>query len=381
MSGDVEQVYFSDGLTDDIITDLSRISGLRVIARQSSFAYRGETVDIQKIGRDLQARYILEGSVRRSDDRVRVNAKLIDAAQGTNIWADRYDHTLKDVFELQDQVTQTIVTALAVRLTSEEERFLERTKTVNPDAYDQLLRGLDPLHRFTGEDNIRAREYFEQAIRIDPSYARAHANLALTYARDVVFAWTEQREQAILSALVAADRAEALDDTLTQTHFARSVVYLAQKNHEASAVSIRKAIQLEPNYADGYGMLAQALVQAGDLEEALSAIGKAKNLNPHYPFVYLGIEGHIYFLSGQYEQAVPILQEALDRNPIFIAARLNLIASYGQLGMADDAAWELEELLVVRPNYGLSVAREEALYRRPEDTERLIDGLGKAGLR
>jgi adenylate cyclase len=380
MSDDKEQEYFSDGLSEDLITDLSRVSGLRVIARQSSFAYKGEVVDVQEIGRDLKARYVLEGSVRRSADRVRINVQLIDTKEGTNIWANRYDHTLKDMFELQDEVTQTIVSALAVSLTLEEERFLDRTRTVNPDAYDLLLRGLEPLHRFTGEDNAVARSFFQQAISLDPDYARAHANLALTYARDVVFAWTEQREESIRFALESADRAEALDDALTQTHFARSVVYLAQRKHEESAASSRKAIELDPNYADGYGMLAQTLVQAGVLEEALAAIGKAKVLNPRYPFAYLGIEGHIYFLMAQYEKAIPILQEALERNPAFVAARLNLIASYGQLGMVDDAEWELDELLVVRPNYGIAVAREEVLYRRPEDTERFITGLSKAGL-
>jgi len=158
------------------------------------------------------------------------------------------------------------------------------------------------------------------------------------------------------------------------------VVYLAQMRHQAAAASSRKAVEIDPNYADGYGMLAQVLVQSGELDDALEAIRMAKYLNPRYPFAYLGIEGHIYLLSGQYEQAVPVLQAALERNPAFTAARLNLIASLGQLGLKDDAEWELDELLTVRPNYGLSVARREALYKRQQDRERFIEGLAKAGL-
>ena len=380
MSDDPQQEYFSDGLTEDLITDISRISGLRVIARHSSFAYKGEGGDIQKIARELGARYVLEGSVRRSGDRLRINAQLIDAADGAHMWAERFDRKLIDVFELQDELTQTIVSALAVNLTLEEEQFLNRVKTGNPDAYDALLRGLESLHRFTGEDSALAREYFNQAIALDPDYARAHANLSLTHSQDVSFGWSDDPQESNRLALESVERAEALDDTITQTHFARSNLYAVQQQYEDAEISIRRAIELEPNYADGYGELAFVLTHAGEQQDALTAIQKAKRLNPRYPFVYLWLEGHIYFLMGQYEKAIPVLQEALNRNPAFATARLVLIATYGQLGREEDAAWELDELLTIRPDYSLSTARNDTLYKRSEDLERFIEGLHKAGI-
>ena len=380
LSNDPEQEYFSDGLTEDLITDISRISGLRVIARHSSFAYRGEGGDIQKIGYELGARYVLEGSVRRSGEWLRINAQLIDTENGTHVWAERYDRKLTDVFELQDEVTQTIVSALAVNLTMEEKRFLDRVRTANPDAYDALLRGLEPLHRFTREDSALAREYFAQAIELDPDYARAYANLSLTHSQDVSFGWSDDPQESIRLALEFVERAEELDDTITQTQFARSNIYAVQKQYEDAERTIRRALELEPNYADGYGELAFVLTYAGELQDALMAIQRAKRLNPRYPFVYLWIEGHIYFLMGQHEKAVASLQEVLDRNPAFATARLALIAAYGQLGMEDKAAWEVDELLTLRPDYSLSTARQEALYKRPEDLEKFIEGLRRAGI-
>lgn len=380
LSENPEQEYFSDGLSEDLITDLSRISGLRVIARHSSFAYKGQGGDIQKIGRELGARYVLGGSVRRSGEWLRINAQLIDAGDGTHLWAERYDRKLTDVFELQDEVTQTIVSALAVNLTSEEERFLDRVRTANPDAYDALLRGLEPLHRFTRDDSALAREYFAQAIALDPDYARAHANLALTHAQDVTFGWTDDPHESIRLSVESAQRAKALDDTITQTHFTLSATYLARRMHAEAEKSIRRAIELDPNYADGYGQLANILSYAGRQIDALPAIRRAKRLNPRYPFVYLWIEGHIYFLMGRSDDAILTFREVLDRNPAFETARLALIATYGEIEMEDEANWEVDELLTLRPGYSLTTARQESLYKRPEDLERVVKGLRRAGI-
>lgn len=379
-SGQPDQEYFSDGLTEDIITDLSRISGLHVIARQSSFAYKGEDIDIRALGRELQASYVLQGSVRRSNDRVRVSASLVDIERGTNIWADRYDHTVTDVFELQDEITRTIVSALAVSLTSEEERYLESTRAVNQDAYEILLRGLEPLRQFTAEGNLLARQYFEQAIEFDPGYARAHANLALTYARETVFSYGEHKKESIRQAIKYADKAESLDNRLTQTQFARGVVFQAQRNHVAAVSASRKAVELDPNYADGHVLLANTLMGSGVFDEARVALDKAMSLNPRYPFSYLGIDGQYYFLTQLFEQAATKFEQSLERNPGFWFGRMYLVASYGHLGRSEDAAWELEELLVIRPDFNLNIARKESLYKRTEDTQLLVDGLRLAGL-
>jgi adenylate cyclase len=337
-SQDQDQDILTDGLTEDIITDLSRISGLWVIARQSSFAYKGEDIDIQKIGRELRAGYLLQGSVRRSNDRVRVNASLIDVEKGTNMWANRYDYTLKDAFELQDEVTRTIVAALAVSLTSEEERYLESSRQVNQDAYEILLRGLQGLRSFSAEGNLLARQYFEQAIELDPDYARAHANLALTYVREVVFLSGEPRQDSIRKAIEIADHAESLDDRHSQNHFARAVAYQASSEHEAAVTASCRSIELDPNNADGHILLANSLLDSGEFDEAWVEIGKARLLNPRYPFSYLGIEGQYYFLTRRFEQAASAFEESLERNPGYPFGRMYLVASYGHLGRIGDAS-------------------------------------------
>jgi adenylate cyclase len=265
-------------------------------------------------------------------------------------------------------------------LTSEEERLFNRVKTVNPDAYDRFLHGLEHLHRFTREDNALARDYFLEAIVLDPDYARAHTNLALTHSRDVVWGWTDQREEPIRLALQYIDRADRLDPTDSRMYFARTSLSISQRHYDRALVEARRAIELEPNYADGYGTLAFVLFNMGELEEALPAIHTANRLNPRYPFVYSWIEGHIYFLMKEYEKAVPFFREVLEQNPAFASGRLTLIASYGHLGMEDDAEWEIDELLTVRPEYSLSVAREESTYKRPQDLETFVEGLRRAGI-
>jgi adenylate cyclase len=219
-----------------------------------------------------------------------------------------------------------------------------------------------------------------RAIALDPDYARAHANLALTYGQDVSFGWTSDQEESIRLALESIERAETLDDTIVQTHFARSTIHLIQKQYSDAESSIRRAIQLDPNYADGYGQLAITLLYAGKLPEALAAIEEAKRLNPRYPFVYLWIEGHAHFLLGRHEKAITIVREVLERNPAFEIARLTLISIYGHLGIEDEASWEVDELLTLRPDYSLSIALQEALHAREEDLNKFIDGLRRAGI-
>ncbi len=380
MSDDEEQEYFSDGLTADLITDLSKVSGLFVIARQSVFAYKDQTIEPQQVGRELGVRYILEGSVRKVGDRVRINAQLIDANNALHVWADRYDRKVTGIFELQDDVTHNIVAALAIQLTPDEERRLSRPETVSADAYDQLLNGLAPLHRFTPEGHAEARGYFERAIALDPGYARAYANVGQTHADDVVFGWSDDPEKSRQLALQAVSQALQLDDSVPQAHFARASLHLAMNEHEDAIAAAQRSIAVEPSYADGYGMLAQALSHAGMLDEALEAIRAAKRLNPQYSFVYTWIEGHTKFLLGRYEEAVADLREVLERNPAFDAAHLTLAAAYGHLGMSEEALWEVDEVHTVRPGFSLADARRESRYRREEDLNRYVEGLRKAGL-
>ncbi len=380
LSGDAEQEYFSDGITEDLITDLSQISGLFVIARNSVFTYKGRAVKVQEVARDLGVSHVLEGSVRRVGDRVRINAQLIDAATGRHLWAERFDRDLTDVFALQDEVTQKIVAALAIKLTSGEERRLNRATQVNPEAYDMLLRGLELLRRFTRETNLEAQEYFTKAAALDPTYARAYADLALSHTMDILFGWTETPEPHLAMAMEFAKTALALDKRLPQVHFALADVYRSMLEFDKSIAAARRSVELDPNYADGYAQLAQDLVYAGRADEGITAIGKAMRLNPRHPFFYVWILGHAHFIAKRYEAAIAQFKKVLDRNPGFPGARRTLAAAYAHLGRLDEAAWEIEEILSRDPEFTLAKTRRITPYKRTEDMEHYIAGLRKAGL-
>jgi adenylate cyclase len=311
LSGDSEQEYFADGMTGDLITDLSRVSGLMVIARNSSFTYKGRAVKVQEVGRELGVRYVLEGSVRRVGDRVRINAQLIDAQSGMHLWADRYDRDFKDILTLQDEVIGMIVQALAVQLTPDEAGVLARKRTVNTDAYDLLLRGNEHRHRFTAEESAISREFYQQAIELDPDYAR------LAYANDVEFAWTDDIEGSIQKGLESSEIALALDDSIPQIHFTRASLYLVLRRHKAAVAASRRSIEVDPNFADGYGILAHNLIYAGEHESALHAIHEAKRLNPHVSYIYLWVEAHALFFMERNEEALELVREAVERNSNF----------------------------------------------------------------
>jgi TolB-like protein/class 3 adenylate cyclase len=380
MSDDPKQEYFADGITDDLTTDLSRISGLMVIARNSSFTYKGRAVNVQQVGRELGVRYVLEGSVRRVRERVRINAQLIDTQSGMHLWADRYDRDLTDVLALQDEVTRMIVDALAVQLTPVEERVLSRTRTVNADAYDLLLRGNEHRHRFTAEESAISREFYQQAIELDPDYARAYSNLALAYANDVEFAWTDDIEGSIQKGLESSEIALALDDSIPQIHFTRASLYLILRRHKAAVAASRRSIEIDPNFADGYGILAHILIYAGEHESALHAIHEAKRLNPHVSYIYLWVEAHALFFMERNEEALELVREAVERNSNFSSGRLLLAAVLGQLGREEDANWEAEEVLALRPDFSIASEKQQVLYKRPQDLDRYLEGLRKAGL-
>ncbi len=379
LSADEEQEYFSDGLTGDIITDLARVSGLLVIARNSAFVYKGRPVDVTEVGRKLGVRYVVEGSVRRSGDRLRITAQLVDAISGMHIWANRYDREMADVFVLQDEVTRTIVDALSVQLTDEEERAISTVPVAKADAYDLLLRGNEFLSQFTPEGFDRARAFYRQALQLSPRYARAHANIAFTYAQEAQFGPTNELEETIQLGFAAAERAKQLDEQLPQLHLALGSLLGAEQRWQAAAAAARRSIELEPSYADGYALLSVSLTFVGDLEAAHTAIERAKRLNPHYSFPYLWVEGRIYYLSRRYGQAVTSLEAVMDRNPDFEQGRVELAAAYAQLGRTDEATWEAEQVLLSNPDFRIS---ENAVARGFVDEELktiYVDGLRRAG--
>ncbi|MHA1153576.1 MAG: adenylate/guanylate cyclase domain-containing protein [Alphaproteobacteria bacterium] len=380
LSNDPEQEYFVDGMTEDLITDLSQISGLLVIARNSVFVYKGRAVNVQQVGRELGVKYVLEGSVRRAGNRVRINAQLVSTADGTHVWAERFDREITEVFALQDAVSRKIVTALAVRLTQGEDMRLSRGGEVSPDAYDTLLRGLARLRRFTPEDNRQSRDFFERALALDPNFARAHADLAFSYSTDLSSGWTASPEETLLLAKKHAKIALELDPGMREVYFSMGSVYLRERRFDEAIESALRAIKIDPNYADAYGQIAWVLMYAGRAGEGLELIEQAMRLNPHYPFFYSTVLGQIYFHLQRFPEAAEAFEAVVNRNPEFSNGRQLLAATYGHLGRIEDAEWEAGELLTLLPNFTISAERARAPYKRAEDLELYIEGLRKAGL-
>jgi adenylate cyclase len=381
MSDDPNQEYFSDGITEDLITDLSKISGLFVIARNSVFIYKGKAVKIAEVGRALGVRYVLEGSVRKANGRVRITAQLADATTERHLWAERYDRDLKDIFSLQDEVAQKIVAALAVKLTEDEEKRLVRKYTDNMEAYDSFLQGLGYKNRYTKEANVQARQLYERAIDLDPEFALAYAFLGLTYFHEWSLGWT-QDPQSLEQAFELAQRAIALDDSLPEAHAILGEVYLWKKQHDEAIAELEKTVALRPNDADGIVRLGNILNWTGRPEEAIGLVRKAIRLNPMYPIWYLWNLGHAYFLTGHYEEAVETLNRVLDRNPDFLPAHVYLTCSYVELGRHEEARAEAAEVMKLNPQTTSTEAwRQRVPYKDQAALERLFEGLRKAGVK
>jgi len=380
MSGDPDQEYFADGITEDLTTDLSRISGLFVVARNSAFSYKGRSVDVRTVAEELGVRYVLEGSIRRANDQIRINAQLIDGSSGGHIWAERFDGTMADVFALQDNVNRKIVAALEVSLTAADERRFDQVETTNPEAYDLLLRGIEQYNRFSRETVVEARELFKQTVTLDPDYARAYANIALTYGSEVNFNWTQDRKRSIRLGLEFAEKALSLDDSIPQIYLTRSLLYLAQREHQTALEAARRTIEVHPNYADGHAALAFISSFTGELEQALTALDHAKKINPQGTGIYLAVQGRVLFLLGKYKDAVAILENGRERNPAFDRIHLNLAATYAELGLLEDASWAVDEALAISPDISLEKEHREANYMRAKDLEHYVGALRKAGV-
>src|SRR3989441_383468 len=308
MSEDPKQEYFSDGITEDLTSALSKLSGLFVISRNSAFTYKGKAVKAQEVSKEMGVQYVLEGSVRKADGQVRITAQLIDATQDHHLWTERYDRPLKDIFALQDEIVQKIVTTLKLQLSVWEQGFLVRKTTDNLEAYDVYLHGTESVIRAVyeakKEANEQARQMFEKAVELDPTYAEAYAQLGRTYFLDWRYQWNKDLTQTLERALELAQKAVALDDSLPEPHQVLGLVYLSKKQHDQAIVEARRVIALIPNAAEGYWRLGQILSTAGRPEEAIGLIEKAMRLNPHYPvWDLLDLGGAYYMAGGRGEEA------------------------------------------------------------------------------
>ena len=378
MSADPEQEYFSDGITEDLITDLAKISGLFVVSRNAVFRYKDKPVKPDQVSQDLGVRYVLEGSVRKAGDRVRINTQLIDATTGGHLWAERYDRQLKDIFSLQDEITQKIVTALEVRLTKGEQEQVARRYTDNLEAYDLFLRSRTYRLRFTKQAVAQARQMLERAIELDPKFAAAYADLSLIHFLEAV-EWSEGPE-VLDQGLKLAQRAVALDDSLPLAHTRLGWIYLWKKQHEQAITEFERAVALDANYALAYTRLGATLAFAGRPDEAIPLVKKAMRLNPHGDAIYPLHLGIAYYLSGQYEEAIAALKEALARSPDYLPAHRKLAAVYVELGRMDEARAEVAEHMRVSPGFSLGRFKERIPIKDPAVLERYINALRKAGL-
>jgi adenylate cyclase len=377
LSGDPQQEYFSDGMTDDLITDLSKVSGILVIARNSTFTYKGKAINVQQIGRELGAQYVLEGSVRKAGNRVRINAQLIDAKSGGHLWAERYDRDLKDVFAVQDEVTAKIVSALKVTLTEGEREQIAEMYTDSLEAYDFYLRALESGNRFTKDSNAEARKMLENAIKLDPEYALAYSKLGFTYLMDWIFGWRHD-PGSIEEAFQMAQKALKLEKSLSSAHSLLGHVYLWKKQHALAIAEKEKAIALNPSNADLYADLGEILTWAGRPEEAIDLVEKAMRLNPRYPIYYLFGLGHAYFLTNRYEEAITTFKRVVNRNPNFWPASVYLAATYTKLGQEDEARAEAQRVFNADDGLSIDDWEKRLPYKDESVLEEVLDALRKA---
>ena len=380
MSNDPEQEYFSDGISEDIITDLSKVSGLFVTSRNSSFVYKGKSVNVKQVGRELGVRYVLEGSVRKAGNKVRITAQLIDSNTDGHVWADRFDRDLEDIFAVQDEVTREIVSALQVQLTQVEQQYLSLRDTDNLDAYDNLLRGKECYMRFTRDGNQQAREYYEKAVTLDPNYASAMAELARIWVQARNHGWTEDLATPLKQASDYAERAVKLNNLLPQAHVVLGFINMWKLDHEAAITELDQGLTLDPNHAEGLMYMAINLGFAGQPEKSMEWIDKAIRLNPGSPFWYLFAQGNAYYSLSRYEEAISACTKAAITNPNFIFAHLILLACYSNLGNQEECEAELKQCLARMPGLSLNWAKEVMPYKDAEVLNRFINDLRGAGL-
>ncbi|NOT58424.1 MAG: tetratricopeptide repeat protein, partial [Deltaproteobacteria bacterium] len=314
MSKDPEQDYFSNGITEVLTSDLSRIASLFVIARNTAFTYKGKPVNIQDVGKELGVRYVLEGSVQRAGEQVRITAQLIDATTGGHLWTQRFDRPFADIFALQDEIVKKIMTTLKLQLSVQEQGYIVRKHTDNLEAYDSLLRGVEPFWRFTKEAHTQAQQMFERAIALDPQYAEAYARLSFIYYREWFLRWSMD-PQTLEHALALAQQAVALDDALPLAHSLLGQVYTQKRQYDQALAEGERAIALDPNNADSSQWQANVLNFVGRPEEALRMMERAMRLNPRYPPFYLFELGWAYSSTGRYTEAITTLREFLSRSP------------------------------------------------------------------
>lgn len=381
MSKDPEQEYFCDGITEEIITALSKVPRLFVIARSSTFTYKNKEVKVKQVAEELGIRYVLEGSIRKEGEKVRITTQLIDALSGHHLWAERYDRDLKDIFALQDEITLKIITALQVKLTTGEQARLIAKGTTNLEAYLKALQYREQFQRITKEGNAAARKLAEEIITLDPKYPRGYLALGLTHAMDVVLGLSESPQQSLGRAIELAKKTISLDNSYSFAYSALGVSYIFARQYDKGFAEAERAVALDPNSAENLYCLAFVLCHAGRPEEAISLIESAERLNPIPLPLQLTWMSLAYRLTGRYEKAIEAAKRAIRVEPNNQHAHVNLIASYIALGHEKEARAEAPELLKINPNFSVDQFVKRLHFKNQAENVRLADALYKAGLK
>jgi len=383
MSGTPDDEYFADGITEDIITALSKDRWLSVVARNSTFVFKGQSVDVRRMAKDLGADYVVEGSVRRAGNRVRISAQLLDATSGNHIWAEHYDRDLDDIFALQDEITGTIAARIEPELGTVERQRAQSKPTRNLGAWDCYHLGMAQVYTFTKEGNTQAQKLFRRAIEYDDQFAQAHARLAYCMVLEMVYYEAEPSQTVLDEALRLVQRAVSLDDQEAFCHLAVARVRLARREYALALIACEAALKLNPHNAVAFCVFANALAYSGRLEDSLGALEEAIRLSPNDPWrpAFFSYGSMAHLLLGHFETAVEWARNAISLPNCQYWAYAHLAGALGRLGKVDEASAALAELVQMKPEFSCSYARQHLFYlKRDEPVEEYIDALRHAGL-
>ena len=382
MSGDPEQEYFSDGLTEDIITGLSRIKDLLVIARNTSFTYKGKSVDVKQVGEELGVRYVLEGSVRKGGNRVRVTGQLIDTKTGGHVWADRYDGNLDDIFELQDNITAKVLTAVGTEINLAEIERSRHERSNSIDAWDRYLQALPLFYKIDKTNYKKVKTILEEVINIDPRFSSAYSVLAQCYVQAAFHGWETNAYEANVKAKELAQKATDLDSEDPAAHMALGWTHMLKTEHELSIKEFNKALELNPNYSAVNGLLSGSFGFLGRIDEAVEAFELALQGSPRDPERYLWYIGilNAYFAAERYEECVEAAENAIYLRPSFYGGYFIMAAALPFLGRVEDAKIAMQKARDLMPRLSLKTTARNPMYVRENDIKRLLEGLRQAGL-
>jgi adenylate cyclase len=378
LGGDPAEEYLADGITDDVITRLAKNPKLMVIARDSTFFYKGKSVDPRVIANNLGVGYVLRGSLRREGDVLKINVWLVDVDSGAHVWADHYERTAVGVPEIQNEIARGISMALVAAGSGQPETT---RATDDPRAYNDLLLGKHHFYRFESrEENLKARAYFEEAVRLDPGFAVAHAMLAWTYAFAAMNGWADDRMAALQQAERIASRAMEIEPGLSLAYFVRGLAYREQHEYVKALVEAQKGIEYNPSDANGYVLLATLLYYAGRPEEGLKRVREAMQLNPHHPYNYHFHLGQAYFVLHRYREAIEAFNDGLSSNPASERMRVWLAAALAQSGDIEAARWEAEQIKAADADFSVRRMAQAFPFKDQADLEHFLTGLRLAGL-